>query len=116
MALTFLTKNGFVTVDERRVRLTSKGRTARRARPGRHRDVEEQWLERFGAGDVGRLRAALERVLDDSRFAEGLRPHPDGWRSTKRYLAHTEAMLADPSRALPAYPMVLHRGGWPDGS
>ena len=116
MALTFLTRNGFVTVDERQVRLTPKGRTARNALSRRHRDVGEQWLERFGAGDGARLRAALERVLDDSRLAEGLRPYPDGWRATKRYLAHTEAMLADPSRALPAYPMVLHRGGWPDGS
>jgi hypothetical protein len=25
-------------------------------------------------------------------------------------------MLADPASALPRYPMVLHRGGYPDGS
>jgi hypothetical protein len=25
-------------------------------------------------------------------------------------------MLRDPNAALPHFPMVLHRGGWPDGS
>jgi hypothetical protein len=25
-------------------------------------------------------------------------------------------MINDPSAGLPHYPMVLHRGGWPDGS
>ena len=72
--------------------------------------------DRAGSHYLGRLRAALQRLLEDPRLADGLRPHPDGWRATKRYLAHTEAMLADPRGALPAYPMVLHRGGWPDGS
>ena len=28
----------------------------------------------------------------------------------------TTAVLDDPDDALPHYPMVLHRGGWPDGS
>jgi DNA-binding transcriptional ArsR family regulator len=116
MALTFLTKNGYVTVEERRVRLTPRGREAREALRRRHGEVQNQWVARFGADDVRRLRTALERVLDDPQLPEGLRPRPDGWRATKRYLAHTEAMLDDPRRALPAYPMVLHRGGWPDGS
>jgi hypothetical protein len=116
MALTFLTKSGYVTVEEKQVRLTPSGRAAQKASARRHRDVEEQWVERYGAGDIGRLRAALQRVLDDPRLADGLRPHPDGWRATRRYLAHTEAMLVDPRAALPHYPMMLHRGGWPDGS
>ena len=116
MALTFLVKNDYVTVEERQVRLTFKGREAREALRRRHRDVEEQWAARFGADEVGQLRTALDRVLDDPRLPEGLRPHPDGWRATRRYHAHTEAMLDDPKGALPAYPLVLHRGGWPDGS
>lgn len=116
MALTFLTKNGYMTVTGKQVRLTPSGREAQQALAARHRELEEQWVERFGVGEIGRLRAALRRVLDDPRLAVGLRPHPDGWRATKRYLAHTEAVLADPRGALPAYPMVLHRGGWPDGS
>jgi hypothetical protein len=28
----------------------------------------------------------------------------------------TEAMMTDPMKALPHYPLVTHRGGWPDGS
>lgn len=116
MALTFLARNGYVSVSGKHVRLTPSGRKAQQAQARRHREVEGQWVERFGAADLGRLRAALQRLLEDPRLADGLRPHPDGWRATKRYLAHTEAMLADPRGALPAYPMVLHRGGWPDGS
>jgi len=72
--------------------------------------------EILGEADIAQLGTALQRVLDNARLAEGLRPHPEGWRAARRYLVHTEAMLDDPARALPAYPMVLHRGGWPDGS
>jgi hypothetical protein len=35
----------------------------------------------------------------------GLEPYPDGWRAKVRRL-----------EVLPYYPMVLHRGGYPDGS
>ena len=35
----------------------------------------------------------------------GLEPYPDGWRAKVRR-----------PEALPHYPMVLHRGGYPDGS
>ena len=35
----------------------------------------------------------------------GLEPYPDNWRADVR-----------PPQALPHYPMVLHRGGFPDGS
>jgi hypothetical protein len=37
-------------------------------------------------------------------------------RADKRYAAQTEAFIHDPRGALPHDPMVLHRGGWPDGS
>jgi hypothetical protein len=50
------------------------------------------------------------------RLALGLRPYPDGWRARGPYLRQTTAVLNDPAAALPHYPMVLHRGGWPDGS
>ena len=46
----------------------------------------------------------------------GLQPYPDGWRARGPYLRQTTAVLNDPGAALPHYPMVLHRGGWPDGS
>jgi len=35
----------------------------------------------------------------------GLEPYPDNWRASIR-----------PAGTLPWYPMVLHRGGYPDGS
>ena len=49
-------------------------------------------------------------------LADGLAPPAGCWRGAKPYLAQTERLLADPTAALPWQPMVLHRGGWPDGS
>jgi hypothetical protein len=63
-----------------------------------------------------RLRAALNTVLESSAFADGMVPPPTGWRSRAPYLAQTERLLADPRGALPPHPLVLHRGGYPDGS
>ena len=36
---------------------------------------------------------------------QGLEPYPDNWRASVRRPV-----------TLPYYPMVLHRGGYPDGS
>jgi hypothetical protein len=126
MALTAMRKAGVAAVDGRtaatkRVRLTAKGLAAQTAISGLHVDVEERWHERFGVDGVRRIRAALQEVLEQrdgerSRLALGMQPHPGGWRATKPYLAHTAAMIEDPSVGLPQYPMVLYRGGWPDGS
>jgi hypothetical protein len=64
-----------------------------------------------------RLRAGLEAIVSQREaLAEGLRPPEGGWRAAKPYLAQTRRVLADPTAALPWQPMVLHRGGWPDGS
>jgi hypothetical protein len=68
------------------------------------------WEGRFGYGVVNELRAALDRVVGDGTRAgsplfAGLDPPIDGWR----------ARVA-PTRLLPWYPLVLHRGGYPDGS
>ena len=41
----------------------------------------------------------------ESRLSKGLGPPPGGWRAAVRAKA-----------TLPQYPMVLHRGGFPDGS
>jgi len=46
----------------------------------------------------------------------GLQQYPDGWRARGPYLRQTTAVLNDPGAALPHYPMMLHRGGWPDGN
>ena len=73
--------------------------------------TEESWRSTFGAGAVADLRAALEPLVGDgtlasSPLARGLEPYPDNWRAAVRHRPDT----------LPHYPMVLHRGGYPDGS
>ena len=40
-----------------------------------------------------------------SPLMAGLEPYPDNWRAG-----------TPPPRTLPHFPMVLHRGGFPDGS
>ena len=72
--------------------------------------IERRWREEFGAEVVDGLRGALEELaVGDGdgrpRLFAGLQPYPDGWRASVRR-----------PRTLPHYPMVLHRGGYPDGS
>jgi DNA-binding MarR family transcriptional regulator len=85
----------------KQVRLTARGRRARTAGAARLDRVQE----RDGAQ---RLATALEPVVGDGTRAgsplyAGL--HPDGWR----------AQTPQPD-LLPWFPMVSHRGGYPDGS
>ena len=94
------------------VRLTPAGVAARSEHLRLLDVVERRWRARLGA-DLDRLRDAL---LTDERLALGLRPYPDGWRDRNPYRARTLAVLDDPAANLPRYPMVLHRGGYPDGS
>jgi hypothetical protein len=81
---------------------------------------QKRHRERYGAA-VDELSSAALTILDargadhTPRLAEGLRPLPGSWRARPSYLVQTEAFVADPWR-LPAQPMVLHRGGYPDGS
>lgn len=93
------------------VSLTPKGEAAR-AKYRRILDATEQaWEERFGRSEMASLRGALGRLVgeaptaDRSPLFEGLVPYPDGWRARVRRPV-----------TLPHYPMVLHRGGYPDGS
>jgi len=61
----------------------------------------------FGRDTIATLRSLLEHLIGgpdahQSPLFRGLDPYPDGWRA------------ALPKReALPHYPMVLHRGGFP---
>jgi hypothetical protein len=121
VALTALTRSGHALVEGRTaatriVRLTASGEATRSAAPAVHAGIEQTWVERLGARGVARFRSLLEEVLEHPKLEDGLRPHPDGWRASKPYLERTEALLRDPRGTLPHYPMVLHRGGWPDGS
>jgi hypothetical protein len=121
MALTLLAKAGHVVLDgttaaTRVARLSPQGSALQRGSWRLHAHVEEQWRSRFGADDVLRLRSSLERILGHPDLARGLEPHAGGWRASGAYAERTRALLESPRTALPHYPMVLHRGGWPDGS
>jgi DNA-binding MarR family transcriptional regulator len=92
------------------VRLTPKGVRAREKYRRILVGTEGRWRERFGDDAISELRAPLEGLVggpDDPHppLRRGLQPYPDGWRAAVR----------EPE-TLPHYPMVLHRGGYPDGS
>ncbi|HUG66011.1 MAG TPA: hypothetical protein VMK83_12400 [Gaiellaceae bacterium] len=121
MALTYLARLGHVEVAAKVARLTELGVEARETTPAQHSRVEAAWTERLGRQPLDRLRSAMRRIVDQRdgvrpRLTLGLAPPPEGWRAEPRYIVQTEAMLADPLTGLPRHPMVLHRGGWPDGS
>ena len=118
-AVGFLQRNGYAAVEpdpaggSKLVRLTEQGLAARAQHARLAKAVERRWRKRLG-GDFDRLAKAL---ISGRQLALGLQPYPDGWRAARNpYRARTEAVLADPASALPRYPMVLHRGGYPDGS
>jgi methyltransferase (TIGR00027 family) len=72
--------------------------------------VEQRWQDRFTGGTVSTLRQALETLAaapagQPPPLFDGLEPYPDNWRARVR-----------PPDSLPHYPMILHRGGYPDGS
>jgi hypothetical protein len=114
MALGFLARIGCVELGTapsgggKAVRLTDKGTNV----AAEHRRVlhttEQAWTARH---PVAGLRAALDPIVGDDLTADrcplfgGFGHHPDGWR----------ARLPRPA-TLPHHPMVLHRGGYPDGS
>jgi hypothetical protein len=113
MATTYLAKHGYVVVEEKIIRLTPIGGEAQTHAERLHGEIGARWAAQAGS----RLEAALADLLArEDLLALGLRPPARGWRASKPYLAQTRAMLEDPSGVLPHYPMVLHRGGWPDGS
>ena len=91
-------------------RLTPGGLGARNLYLERLGAVEDRWRDRFGRGTIGALRQPLEALAlgadgQPPPLFQGLAPYPDNWRAAVR-----------PPRTLPYYPMVLHRGGYPDGS
>ncbi|HEX4434561.1 MAG TPA: hypothetical protein VH012_07020 [Acidimicrobiales bacterium] len=92
------------------IRLTPKGARAQQNARGHVESTDEAWRTTYGAGAVDELKSALHEVVGDGTFdssplAPGLVPHPGNWRAEVRR-----------PEVLPHYPMVLHRGGYPDGS
>jgi DNA-binding MarR family transcriptional regulator len=92
------------------VRLTENGRKLQDAYRQLLGEIETRWRARFGEETIGELRNLLERLVGDatpqsSPLFFGLEPYPEGWRASVRK-----------PETLPHFPMVLHRGGFPDGS
>jgi DNA-binding MarR family transcriptional regulator len=89
-------------------RLTVKGMASQDAHARLLQNVEEQYSLRYGADVTGALRESLGTLGGDSggsRLLHGIPPFPEGWRAS-----------APKVETLPQFPMVLHRGGYPDGS
>jgi DNA-binding MarR family transcriptional regulator len=94
-------------------RLTSKGTQARRKSARLLAEIEDAWRERYGDAAIAMIRQVLAPLADPATSADGARspllaatdPYPDGWRASARR-----------PQTLPYFPMVLHRGGYPDGS
>jgi hypothetical protein len=116
MAMGLLEKKSIVVVEPdpngsraKIARLTNNGKKAQAAYHHLLGIIEQRWRERFGEDNIRALRESLERLVEPgapvSPLFRGLEPHPGGWRASVRK-----------PRTLPHYPMVLHRGGYPDGS
>lgn len=114
MALGLLEKRGYAGLKQeppRRTKmllLTAKSRQAAQRYSHLTETIEEQWRSRFGEQIVRELRARLELLaLEDHGqpppLFRGLEPYPAAWR----------AKVPRP-RTLPHFPMILHRGGYPD--
>jgi DNA-binding MarR family transcriptional regulator len=117
-AVNFLKKKGFASLGTdkaKTVKLTAKGKKARADYARSLSAIEKRWEKTFGKQTVHTLRKSLEELTGHTKFVEGLEPHDGGWRLNKRYIAQTNAVLADPRGALPQHPMITHRGGFPDG-
>jgi DNA-binding MarR family transcriptional regulator len=92
------------------VRLSDRGLQAQHRSRQLLEMIEERWRERFGEEAIYTLRESLEPLVgmptaQQSPLFRGLVPYADGWRARVR-----------PPELLPHFPMVLHRGGFPDGS
>ena len=117
MATGYLQKRGFILIEPdpsssrtKLIRLTPKGIVAQNAYRELLRVIETRWHMQFGKDEIGNLREALEPLVgapsgQRSPLFQGIKPYPDGWRASVRT-----------PETLPHYPMVLHRGGYPDGS
>ena len=117
MSFSFLLRRGYLTTAKagsksrgKRFALTTKGRNAAQHYQTLTQAIEDHWIQEFGKEQIARLRTSLESFTADSRPGTsplflGLTPYPDGWRASQpRPLG------------LPNFPMILHRGGFPDGS
>jgi hypothetical protein len=118
LSLSWLEREAYVEVGAdpgargKRATLTPSGRASQAVGLRRRVEVDATWE----SDAVARLRSSLDAIIDDPVFGLGLVPPPMGWRGAGRYKPFTDAFVTDARSGLPDHPMVLHRGGWPDGS
>ena len=117
VAFGILRKNRLIVVEKESkqspwhvARLNDSGIAFQNTYPERLARIEESYNSRFGKQAIHALRAAVEIISGNPDHANSLllkctEPYPDGWR----------AFVPRP-RTLPHFPVVLHRGGYPDGS
>jgi hypothetical protein len=88
-------------------RLTPRGLDAQCLYHELTSELERRWHARFTPAVTVALRASLEPLAagQPPPLSGGLEPYPDNWRASVRR-----------PDVLPHFPMVLHRGGYPDGS
>jgi hypothetical protein len=113
----WLDRSGYAVIETagapergKKIRLNEKGLIAQQASAKRLARIEKGWEKRFGNRLFNELSDILHSIAEDgtasrSRLFEGLTPYPENWR----------AKVA-PLQLLPQFPMVSHRGGYPDGS
>jgi hypothetical protein len=114
VALSFLVNCGCAVLNSnssgaRVAHLTAKGLGAQNAHRKRLEKIEQQWRMRFGEA-IDSAKESLAPLVgggaaENSPLFAGLEPPPHGWRAKVRR-----------PDTLPHFPMVLHRGGYPDGS
>jgi hypothetical protein len=112
-SLSFLARHSYATVKSvdrtKLATLTPTGVQARQLYDNLVQTIEKVWQANYGKENIQALRRSLERLAggptQPSPLFQGLKPYPDGWR----------AAVPKPE-TLPHYPMILHRGGFPDGS
>jgi DNA-binding MarR family transcriptional regulator len=118
MATGFLSRHGCAVVEPaptaprgKVIRLTPKGLKAKQKYLRLLQSTENNWYQRFGDEDLDGLRSSLRRLTDlrpgreTPALFQCIVPYPDNWRASVKA-----------PETLPHYPMVLHRGGYPDGS
>jgi DNA-binding MarR family transcriptional regulator len=111
MAAGFLERHGYAVLGtdpadgrSRHLALTVVGREARDERPTLLDDAERRLGERVGTKQLDNLRRSLETLTSSTSWSVP-KPPAGTWRAR----TGTPAVLAH-------QPMVLHRGGYPDGS
>jgi DNA-binding MarR family transcriptional regulator len=117
MAVGFLQAKKYAAVDAdparargKAIKLTANGLEAQETHGRLCEEIEQRWQREFGWETIDHLRQSLLKILsatdgDELLLLRGMEPYPEGWR----------AKIPRPA-TLPHYPVVLHRGGYPDGS